>query len=54
MILPFVINTTAVFIFGQFFKALPREIFEAARIDGAGEIRDPAPDRDPADHGRCW
>ncbi|GAA3947662.1 carbohydrate ABC transporter permease [Microbacterium soli] len=39
MILPFVINTTAVFIFLQFFKALPNEIFEAARIDGAGEIR---------------
>jgi multiple sugar transport system permease protein len=39
MILPFAINTTAVFIFVQFFKALPAEIFEAARIDGAGEIR---------------
>ncbi|OZG68562.1 carbohydrate ABC transporter permease [Bifidobacterium eulemuris] len=39
MILPFLINTTAVFIFAQFFKALPRSIFEAARIDGAGEIR---------------
>ncbi|MEI3843896.1 MULTISPECIES: carbohydrate ABC transporter permease [unclassified Microbacterium] len=39
MILPFLINTTAVFIFTQFFKALPTEIFEAARIDGAGEIR---------------
>ena len=39
MILPFLINTTAVFIFVQFFKALPAEIFEAARIDGAGEIR---------------
>lgn len=39
MMLPFLINTTAVFIFVQFFKALPVEIFEAARIDGAGEIR---------------
>jgi multiple sugar transport system permease protein len=39
MILPFLINTTAVFIFTQFFRALPAEIFEAARIDGAGEIR---------------
>ncbi|MFS0894629.1 carbohydrate ABC transporter permease [Microbacterium sp. 179-I 3D3 NHS] len=39
MILPFLINTTAVFIFVQFFRALPAEIFEAARIDGAGEIR---------------
>lgn len=39
MIAPFAINTTAVFIFTQFFKALPQEIFEAARIDGAGELR---------------
>jgi len=39
MILPFAINTTAVFIFAQFFRALPREMFEAARIDGAGEVR---------------
>ncbi len=39
MILPFAINTTAVFIFAQFFGALPREMFEAARIDGAGELR---------------
>ncbi|QOR71948.1 carbohydrate ABC transporter permease [Ruania alkalisoli] len=39
MILPFLINTTAVFIFTQFFKALPKEIFEAARIDGASELR---------------
>lgn len=39
MIAPFAINTTAVFIFAQFFRALPQEIFEAARIDGAGELR---------------
>src|SRR5690606_12843565 len=39
MILPFAINTTAVFIFSQFFRALPKEMFEAARIDGAGELR---------------
>ena len=39
MILPLAINTTAVFIFAQFFRALPREMFEAARIDGAGELR---------------
>ena len=39
MILPFFINTTAVFIFRQFFLALPEEMFEAARIDGAGELR---------------
>ncbi len=38
MILPFVINPAAVFIFRQFFLQLPRELFDAARIDGAGEF----------------
>ena len=37
MILPFAINATAVFIFRQFFLQLPRELFDAARIDGASE-----------------
>jgi multiple sugar transport system permease protein len=39
MILPFAINTTAVFVFRQFFLQLPEDLFNAARIDGAGEIR---------------
>ena len=39
MILPFAINSTAVFIFRQYFLQLPRELFQAARIDGAGELR---------------
>lgn len=39
MILPFAINSTAVIIFRQYFLQLPRELFDAARIDGAGEIR---------------
>ncbi|SCG60284.1 carbohydrate ABC transporter permease [Micromonospora humi] len=39
MILPFAINTTAVFVFRQFFLQLPDELFAAARIDGAGELR---------------
>jgi multiple sugar transport system permease protein len=39
MIAPFAINSTAVFIFRQYFLQLPRELFEAARIDGAGEVR---------------
>ncbi|OEU92216.1 sugar ABC transporter permease [Streptomyces abyssalis] len=39
MILPFAINSTAVFLFRQFFLQLPAELFEAARIDGAGELR---------------
>ncbi len=38
MILPFAVNATAVFIFRQFFVALPRDLFESARIDGASEI----------------
>jgi len=39
MILPFAINSTAVFIFRQFFLALPEDLFSAARMDGAGELR---------------
>jgi multiple sugar transport system permease protein len=38
MILPFAINSTAVIIFRQYFLQLPKELFEAARIDGAGEL----------------
>ncbi|MFJ4988594.1 carbohydrate ABC transporter permease [Streptomyces sp. NPDC088732] len=39
MILPFAINTSAVFIFRQFFLQLPQAMFEAARIDGANELQ---------------
>lgn len=39
MIIPFAINSTAVLIFRQFFLQLPDELFSAARIDGAGELR---------------
>jgi len=39
MILPFAINSTAVFIFRQFFLQLPEDLFAAARIDGASELR---------------
>jgi multiple sugar transport system permease protein len=38
MILPFAIGPAAVFIFRQFFLQLPHELFDAARIDGAGEF----------------
>lgn len=38
MIVPFAINSVAVLIFRQFFLALPAELFEAARIDGASEF----------------
>jgi multiple sugar transport system permease protein len=39
MIAPFAINSTAVFIFRQYFLQLPRDLFDAARIDGANELR---------------
>jgi ABC-type glycerol-3-phosphate transport system permease component len=39
MILPFAINSTAVIIFRQYFLQLPKELFEAARIDGASEFK---------------
>jgi len=39
MILPYFINSTAVIIFRQYFLQLPRELFEAARIDGASELQ---------------
>ncbi|MBV2353949.1 carbohydrate ABC transporter permease [Streptomyces sp. J2-1] len=39
MILPFAINSSAVFIFRQFFLQLPPAMFEAARIDGASELQ---------------
>jgi multiple sugar transport system permease protein len=38
MILPFAINSTAVFVFRQYFLQLPQELFDAARIDGASEL----------------
>ena len=39
MILPFLINSTAVFVFRQFFLGLPQDLFSAAALDGAGEFR---------------
>jgi multiple sugar transport system permease protein len=39
MILPFLINSTAVIVFRQYFLQLPKELFEAARIDGASELK---------------
>ncbi|MEU1785152.1 carbohydrate ABC transporter permease [Streptomyces sparsogenes] len=39
MILPFAINSVAVLIFRQYFLQIPREIFDAARMDGASELR---------------
>ena len=39
MIVPFAINSTAVFIFRQFFLQLPDDLFAAAELDGASEMR---------------
>ena len=39
MIAPFAINSVAVFVFRQYFLQLPSELFDAARIDGASELR---------------
>jgi multiple sugar transport system permease protein len=38
-ILPFVANAFSIHLFAVWFRALPREMEEAARIDGAGAVR---------------
>jgi multiple sugar transport system permease protein len=35
-IIPFVAGAFSIFLFVQFFKSLPKELIEAARLDGAG------------------
>ncbi len=37
-ILPFAASTFGVFLFRQFFKSLPREYWEAARLEGVGHL----------------
>lgn len=39
LILPLIASATATFLFRQFFMTLPRELVDAARIDGAGPLR---------------
>ncbi len=39
VILPAVFSTFPVFLLHRFFLAIPQEIVEAARLDGAGEVR---------------
>lgn len=39
VILPAIFSTFPVFILQRTFKAIPQEILEAARLDGAGELR---------------
>jgi len=38
VILPALINVFAIFFFRQYFNTIPRELDEAARIDGAGHL----------------
>ncbi|MBM0224270.1 MULTISPECIES: carbohydrate ABC transporter permease [Micromonospora] len=39
MILPGAVNATGVFIFRQFFLAIPADLFDAPRVDGASELQ---------------
>ena len=38
MIVPFFGNAYAIFLFRQFFKQMPRELMQAARLEGAGHL----------------
>lgn len=37
--LPLLASATATFLFRQFFKTIPKELVEAAKLDGAGPVR---------------
>lgn len=39
MILPGLVSTWAIFMYANFFRSIPQEVVEAARMDGAGELR---------------
>lgn len=39
MIVPLLVDAAGIFIMKQFFETIPREVEEAARIDGAGIVR---------------
>ena len=39
MVLPLLVDAAGIFIMKQFFESIPREVEEAARIDGAGIVR---------------
>ncbi|WP_386679733.1 ABC transporter permease subunit [Loktanella sp. R86503] len=39
LIIPLVASATATFFFRQYFRSIPEELVEAARIDGAGPVR---------------
>lgn len=39
LIVPFIASAFGIFLLRQFFMQLPRELFEAAKIDGCGHVR---------------
>lgn len=39
LIIPLIASATGTFFFRQFFRSVPEELLEAARIDGAGPVR---------------
>ena len=39
LIVPLIASATATFFFRQFFRSIPEELIEAARIDGAGPVK---------------
>ena len=39
MIAPFMMSAWAIFLFRQFFRTIPQELIDAARIDGCSELR---------------
>lgn len=39
LIVPLIASATATFFFRQFFRSVPEELVEAARIDGAGPVK---------------
>lgn len=39
LIIPFIANAFSIFLFTQYFRSIPKELDEAARVDGAGWLR---------------
>ncbi|MCC7210055.1 MAG: carbohydrate ABC transporter permease, partial [Anaerolineae bacterium] len=39
LVVPFLANTFSIFLLRQFFMQIPEDLWEAARIDGAGHLR---------------